>query len=121
MRIAAVTVDMLQVPLDPPYSAAGKKVSDYWHVLARITTSDGIEGFGYVVMLDARLVRPLADVTRELGQLLTGMPVMQPEAAWAKISHHIRYGRRPGYRGVTGKTGADRSVDFGSSQAGHAA
>ncbi len=86
MRIAAVTVDVLQVPLDPPYFAAGKKVSDYWHVLARITTSDGIEGFGYVVMLDARLVRPLADVTRELAQLLTGMPVMQPEAAWAKLS-----------------------------------
>jgi L-alanine-DL-glutamate epimerase-like enolase superfamily enzyme len=54
--------------------------------LARVRTAEGVEGFGYVVMLDASLVRPLADATRELGQLLVGMPAVAPEAAWAKLT-----------------------------------
>jgi L-alanine-DL-glutamate epimerase-like enolase superfamily enzyme len=85
MRITAVNVDLLQVPIDPPYLAAGKKVTHYWHVLARVKAGDGIEGFGYVVMLDASLVRPLADAARELGQVLVGMDVSSPEAAWARL------------------------------------
>ena len=85
MRIASVTVDLLKVPLVQPYMAAGKKISEYWHVLARVTTEDGIEGFGYVVLLNAALVKPLADATRELSQLLKGMHVFEPEAAWAKL------------------------------------
>ena len=44
MQIVAVTVDLLEVPLDRPYQAAGKEVGSYWHVLARVTTRDGIEG-----------------------------------------------------------------------------
>ena len=91
MHISAVTVDLLQVPLEQPYFAAGKRISDYWHVLARITTSDGIEGFGYVVLLDASLVRPLADATRELGELLVGMQVFAPEAAWAKLTRAAKW------------------------------
>jgi L-talarate/galactarate dehydratase len=86
MKISAVSVDLLRVPLDQPYFAAGKKISDYWHVLARVRTAGGIEGFGYVVLLDASLVRPLADATSELGELLVGMQVFSPEAAWAKLS-----------------------------------
>jgi L-alanine-DL-glutamate epimerase-like enolase superfamily enzyme len=85
MRIVSVGVDLLRVPVDPPYFAAGKKITDYWHVLARVRTSDGVEGFGYVVMLDASLVRQLADAMRELGQVLLGMHAIEPEAAWTKL------------------------------------
>jgi L-talarate/galactarate dehydratase len=85
MRIASVTVDLLKVPLMQPYMAAGNKISEYWHVLARVTTDDGVEGFGYVVLLNAALVKPLADATRELSQLLKGMHVFEPEASWAKL------------------------------------
>lgn len=83
--IADVRVDLLRVPLDAPYFAAGKKITAYWHVLARIRTTDGVEGFGYVVLLNDSLMRPLADATRELGQLLVGMDVFEPEKAWAKL------------------------------------
>jgi L-alanine-DL-glutamate epimerase-like enolase superfamily enzyme len=86
MRIKEVVVDLLKVPLAEPYTAVGKKITDYWHVLARIRTSDGIEGFGYVVLLGEALVRPLADATRELGQLLVGMSIFEAEAAWAKLN-----------------------------------
>ena len=55
------------------------------HVLARVTTDDGVEGFGYVVLLNAALVKSLADATRELSQLLKGMHVFEPEASWAKL------------------------------------
>jgi len=85
MRIASVTVDLLKVPLVQPYMAAGNRISEYWHVLARVTTDDGVEGFGYVVLLNAALVKPLADATRELSQLLKGMHVFEPEASWAKL------------------------------------
>jgi L-alanine-DL-glutamate epimerase-like enolase superfamily enzyme len=96
MRISSVTVDLLKVPVDPPYFAAGKKITDYWHVLARVRTSDGVEGFGYVVMLDASLVRPLADVTRELGQVLIGLSAFEPELAWAKLSRAGKWAGRGG-------------------------
>jgi L-talarate/galactarate dehydratase len=86
MRITEVLVDLLKVPLKEPYSAAGKKITDYWHVLARVRTKDGVEGFGYVVLLNDSLVRPLTDATRELGQLLIGAHVFEPEAAWAKLN-----------------------------------
>ena len=86
MRISAVTVDLLRVPLAEPYEAAGKKVSAYWHVLARVRTEGGVEGFGYVVLLGGTMVNPLAEATRELGELLIGMHVFEPEAAWAKLT-----------------------------------
>jgi L-alanine-DL-glutamate epimerase-like enolase superfamily enzyme len=91
VSITAVTVDLLRVPLAQSYSAAGKTIGDYWHVLSRIRTSDGIEGFGYVVLLDGSLVGPLAHATRELGQLLIGTADFAPEAAWARLSRAARW------------------------------
>jgi L-alanine-DL-glutamate epimerase-like enolase superfamily enzyme len=84
-QIVDVRVDLLKVPLEKPYFAAGKEITSYWHVLARLRTRDGVEGFGYVVLLNDQLVRPLADATRELGQLLVGMDVFTPEKAWAAL------------------------------------
>jgi hypothetical protein len=66
--------------------AAGKQINEYWHVLARILSDDGIEGFVYVVTFSAALVKPLADATRELADLLKGMHVFEPEASWAKLT-----------------------------------
>jgi len=86
VRIKEVVVDLLKVPLQEPYVAVGKKITDYWHVLARVRTADGIEGFGYVVLLSDSLVRPLADATRELGQLMVGMSIFEAEAVWAKLN-----------------------------------
>jgi L-alanine-DL-glutamate epimerase-like enolase superfamily enzyme len=66
--------------------AAGKQINEYWHALARILSDDGIEGFVYVVTFSAALVKPLADATRELADLLKGMHVFEPEASWAKLT-----------------------------------
>jgi L-alanine-DL-glutamate epimerase-like enolase superfamily enzyme len=77
--------------------AAGREVDSYWHVLARIRTKDGIEGFGYVVVLNDSLVRPLALATHELGQHLIGAHVFEYEAAWAKL---MRIGARFGPGGM---------------------
>ena len=86
MKITGVAVDVLKVPLERPYVATGRMITDYWHVLARVRTADGIEGFGYVVMLNDSLVRPLAAACLELAQLLPGMRLFEPEAAWAKLA-----------------------------------
>ena len=94
MRAATVTVVLLKVPLAEPYMAAGKQINEYWHALARILSDDGIEGFVYVVTFSAALVKPLADATRELADLLKGMHVFVPEASWAKLR-----GRRTGWPG----------------------
>jgi hypothetical protein len=34
MKIASVAVDLLRVPLEQPYFAGGKKLSEYWQVMA---------------------------------------------------------------------------------------
>ena len=49
MKITHVAVNVLRVPVERPYRAAGRTVDANWHVLARLTTSDGIEGIGYIV------------------------------------------------------------------------
>src|SRR5919199_6020323 len=45
MKVTAVAVDALQTPVEHPYIAAGRRVDANWHILARITTDDGSQGF----------------------------------------------------------------------------
>ena len=61
----------MRVPPDTPYQASGRTVDAYWHVLARIRTSDGIVGFGYIVALNGALVNAVAAASRELGEQIT--------------------------------------------------
>lgn len=86
MKIASVKVSVLRVTPDTPYEAAGKTIDAYWHVLAEITTTDGVHGFGYVVALASSMVSALASATRELGERLIGMSVLEPEAAWERLT-----------------------------------
>ena len=86
MKIAAVTVDLLSVPLDRPYHAGGRETSANWHVLAQVTTTDGVQGFGYVVALQQTFVKAVATATRELAAHLIGMHVMEVEAAWERMA-----------------------------------
>ena len=85
MKITDVKVSLLNVPPPGVYEAAGRKITGYWHVLARVRTSDGIEGFGYLVALREAMVRPVALACRELSGALIGMNVLEHEAAWAKL------------------------------------
>jgi L-alanine-DL-glutamate epimerase-like enolase superfamily enzyme len=86
MKVEQVKVSVVKVPPDRPYQAGGRTVDAYWHVLAEIRTSDGIEGFGYLVALNASLVQSIATATRELAQVLVGMNVLEPEAAWQQLA-----------------------------------
>ena len=86
MKIKTVDVRVLKVPLDQPYTAAGRAVGANWHVMAEVTTEDGVTGFGYIVALNQMFIGTVAAATRELAPLLTGMSVAEPEAAWKKLS-----------------------------------
>jgi L-alanine-DL-glutamate epimerase-like enolase superfamily enzyme len=86
MKIKSIDVRVLKVPLDQPYTAAGRAVGANWHVMAEITTEDGVTGFGYIVALNQMFIGTVAAATRELAPLLIGMSVAEPEAAWRKLS-----------------------------------
>jgi L-alanine-DL-glutamate epimerase-like enolase superfamily enzyme len=86
MKIKSIDVRVLKVPLDQPYSAGGRAVGANWHVLAEVTTEDGVTGFGYIVALNQLFIGTVAAATRELAPLLTGMSVAEPEAAWKKMA-----------------------------------
>ncbi len=86
MKIKSVDVRVLKVPLDQPYTAGGRPVGANWHVMAEVTTEDGVTGFGYIVALNDMFIGTVAAATRELAPLLTGMSVAEPEAAWRKMS-----------------------------------
>ena len=62
MKISQVAVEVVRVPVDRPYTAGGRAVDANWHVLARITTTDGVEGIGYIVygFIAPRFVAPPA-------------------------------------------------------------
>jgi len=86
VKVKAVAVDIVQVPVEEPYVAAGRRVEGNWHVLARVTSSDGIEGMGYIVSLRQELVSAVAQATQELGAHLVGNHVLEVEAAWARLA-----------------------------------
>lgn len=86
MKITEVAVHVLRVPVDRPYVAAGRTVDANWHVLARVTTADGVQGIGYVVYPRPDLMTAIGHAARELGQHLIGMSVLEPEAAWDRLA-----------------------------------
>jgi L-talarate/galactarate dehydratase len=86
VNITAVNVEVLQVPVEHAYVAAGRQVEGNWHVLARVTTDDGIEGIGYIVSNRGDLVRVVGQATRELGDHLIGTHVLEVEANWARLA-----------------------------------
>ena len=86
MKISQVAVDVVRVPVEHPYTAGGRAVDANWHVLARITTSDGIEGIGYIVYPRPDLMTTIGSAARELGEHLIGMSVLEPEASWEKLA-----------------------------------
>ena len=86
MKVTQVAVDVLRVPVDQPYTAGGRTVDANWHVLARITTADGIEGLGYVVYPRRDLMGVIAEAARELGEHLIGASVLEAEAAWERLA-----------------------------------
>jgi L-alanine-DL-glutamate epimerase-like enolase superfamily enzyme len=86
VKITRVAVNVLRVPVDHPYVAGGRTVDANWHVLARLATSDGVEGFGYVVYPRRDLMTAIGLAARELGEHLIGMSVLEPEAAWDRLA-----------------------------------
>ena len=86
MKIASVKTSILRVALDNPYTAAGRAVDANWHVMAEVTTTDGVRGFGYIVALREMFVRAVASATHELGQMVVGMSVFEAEAAWQRMA-----------------------------------
>jgi L-talarate/galactarate dehydratase len=86
MKITQVAVSVLRVPVERPYAAAGRTVDANWHVLARLTTSDGVEGIGYIVYPRPDLMTTIAGAARELGEHLLGLSVLEPEAAWERLA-----------------------------------
>jgi L-alanine-DL-glutamate epimerase-like enolase superfamily enzyme len=86
VKITRVAVNVLKVPVDCPYVAAGRTVDANWHVLARVTTSDGVEGVGYIVYPRPDLMTAICHAARELGEHLVGMSVLEPEAAWERLA-----------------------------------
>src|SRR5262249_22121953 len=86
VKITQVAVNVVRVPVDRPYRAGGRTVDANWHVLARIATSDGLEGIGYIVYPRPDLMTTIASAARELGEHLIGMSVLEPEAAWEKLA-----------------------------------
>jgi L-alanine-DL-glutamate epimerase-like enolase superfamily enzyme len=88
VNVTDVTVEVLQVPVEHAYVAAGRQVEGNWHVLARVRTDDGIEGIGYIVYARQDLVRAVGEATRELASQLIGAHVLEVEAAWARLAAH---------------------------------
>jgi L-alanine-DL-glutamate epimerase-like enolase superfamily enzyme len=72
--------------VDRPYQAAGRTVDANWHVLARVRTSDGVSGVGYIVYPRPDLMVAIGHAARELGEHLIGLSVLEPEAAWTRLA-----------------------------------
>ena len=86
MKVTTVAVDVVRGPVDRPYLAGGRTVDANWHVLAPITTSDGVQGIGYIVYPRPDLMTVIAGAARELGEQLVGAHVLETEANWDRLA-----------------------------------
>ncbi|MBG05227.1 MAG: hypothetical protein CMM59_14260 [Rhodospirillaceae bacterium] len=86
MKIESCDIEILKIPVEDAYQAAGRPVDANWHVLARIRTTDGIEGIGYIVQPRGDLMRTIAAGAGELSEGLPGMDVRDTEAIWATLA-----------------------------------
>ena len=86
MKVAKVDVDVVRVPVASSYRAGGRTVDANWHVVARVGTSDGVEGIGYIVYPRPDLMTVIGAAARELGEHLIGMSALEPEAAWDRLA-----------------------------------
>src|ERR1051325_3700013 len=86
MKITHVSASVLRVPVEHPYVAGGRTVDANWHVLARVATSGGVEGIGYIVYPRPDLMHTIGHAARELGESLVGMSALEPEAAWNRLA-----------------------------------
>ena len=84
MKIESVQVELLKVPANMLYEAAGHSVSHNWHILSRIVVEDGTEGIGWLVNTRPAFIYPLYEATKELGDLLVGENVYKNEYLYLK-------------------------------------
>ena len=86
MRIESASAEVLKIPVGDAYQAAGRPVDANWHVLARVRTSDGVEGVGYILQPRGDLMRTIASGAAELAEHLVGMDVRDTETAWQSLA-----------------------------------
>lgn len=91
MRIESASVEVLKIPVGDAYQAAGRPVDANWHVLARVRTSDGVEGVGYIVQPRGDLMRTIASGAAELAEHLAGMDVRDTEAVWQSLASRANW------------------------------
>jgi L-alanine-DL-glutamate epimerase-like enolase superfamily enzyme len=88
MNIEKVTVDLLKVPVNLAYEAAGHAVSHNWHIVSKVHLDNGIQGVGFLVNTRPALINPLFEATRELSKLLLNNNVTENEHLFSVMSNY---------------------------------
>ena len=78
MKIAYASVEVFSIHVSDGYQAAGRAVDAKWHVLARLRTTDGIEGVGYIGQPKGDLMQTIAFGAMELAEQSPGRGIRQP-------------------------------------------
>jgi mandelate racemase len=87
--IREIRVRALRVPMSEPHRTASGVVTDSPLVLVDLVTSDGITGHGIIFTYTAAALRPTAELTQNLGGLITGEP-LAPIAVTDKLTARFR-------------------------------
>jgi len=77
-KIRTASVEVLKIPVLGSYQTAGRMIDANWHVLARVRTTDGVEGVGYIVQPRGDLMKTIASGAAELAEHLPGMDIREP-------------------------------------------
>lgn len=85
-------VQALSVPLDVPTSmGGGRGLSHIPHILVRLHTDNGIEGLGYILILQPRSIAPVKSAIEQLGPVVVGMDPLTQEAVNAAMHKAIAW------------------------------
>ncbi len=76
----------MKIPVFGSYQTAGRMIDANWHVLARVRTTDGVEGVGYIVQPRGDLMKTIASGAAELAEYLPGMDIREPEVIWYTLA-----------------------------------
>src|SRR5438552_405168 len=75
LKIRAIRVRAVKVPLDPPHKTASGSIAESPLVLTDVLTEEGVEGHSYVFCYMATALQPVALLVKALEPLLVGRDV----------------------------------------------
>jgi L-alanine-DL-glutamate epimerase-like enolase superfamily enzyme len=95
MKIAEMTVDLLEVPLGKAVQTGRFQIPNAYLVVVQLRSDEGHHGVGWGAVLKPGYAKPMALLTESLRDVVVGQDAALPQALWSSVANQV-YKAGPG-------------------------